>query len=689
MLFKISIKNIRKSFKDYAIYFFTLILGVAVFYVFNAIDSQTVMLKVNSSVYEIIKLMTDILSGVSVFVSFILGFLIIYASRFLIKRRNKEFGIYMILGMGKRKISLILFFETMLIGAVSLAAGIVLGTAASQFMSVIVANMFDADMTGFRFIFSSEACVKTIVYFAIMYVLVMLFNTFSISKCRLIDLLNAGKKNEKVTMKNPLICTFVFVIAVGLLSYAYWLVTAGAFKLNVMDKLWLPVGLGCVATFLIFWSVSGLLIRIFTSIKSVYYRGVNSFVLRQFGSKINTMVFSTTVICLMLFITISVLAGALSMKDSLKKSLSECAPVDMQVRLKYSDEADASDADRICRLLTDNGFDTDTYLKDITAYNMYRTGLTAADTLGEYADILISTNPLVDLSGQELFMKLSDYNRVAGLYGLQQHSLNENEYIVIANYKYMVDIRNAALKNGQTIVVGEKTYRPRYSECMDGFVTISAQRINDGIFVLPDDAFDDSRLYITGISANYKSGDKAWKNSADNKLVDTVKLINKKNSQSMDSDDSETSGSVGSLVNCETKGGIAQNGVGLGALVTFIALYLGIIFLISSAAILALKELSDSADNKERYGMLRKIGVDERMIDMALFRQIGIFFAFPLLLAVIHSIFGLKFVNLILSTMGMSSMMASVGTTAVFLVLIYGGYFVLTYICSRGIIKNG
>lgn len=689
MLFKISIKNIRKSFKDYAIYFFTLILGVAVFYVFNAIDSQTVMLKVNSSVYEIIKLMTDILSGVSVFVSFILGFLIIYASRFLIKRRNKEFGIYMILGMGKRKISLILFIETMLIGVISLAVGIVLGTVASQFMSVIVANMFDADMTGFRFIFSSEACVKTIVYFAIMYVLVMLFNTFSISKCRLIDLLNAGKKNEKVTMKNPLICTFVFAVAVGMLSYAYWLVTAGFFRLNVIDKMWLPIGLGCAATFLIFWSVSGLLIKIFTSIKSVYYRGVNSFVLRQFGSKINTMVFSTTVICLMLFITISVLAGALSMKDSLKKSLSECAPVDMQVRLKYSDEADASDADRICRLLTDNGFDTDTYLKDITAYNMYRTGLTAADTLGEYADILISTNPLVDLSGQELFMKLSDYNRVAGLYGLQQHSLNEDEYIVIANYKYMVDIRNAALKNGQTIAVGEKTYRPRYSECMDGFVTISAQRINDGIFVLPDDAFDDSRLYITGISANYKSGDKAWKNSADNKLVDTVKLINKKNSQSMDSDDSETSGSVGSLVNCETKGGIAQNGVGLGALVTFIALYLGIIFLISSAAILALKELSDSADNKERYGTLRKIGVDERMIDMALLRQIGIFFAFPLLLAVIHSIFGLKFVNLILSTMGMSSMMASVGTTAVFLVLIYGGYFVLTYICSRGIIKNG
>ena len=96
MLFKISLKNIRKSIKDYAIYFFTLALGVAIFYVFNSIDSQTVMLNVTKRTYEIIDLMTNLLSGVSVFVSFILGFLIIYASRFLMKRRNKEFGVYII-----------------------------------------------------------------------------------------------------------------------------------------------------------------------------------------------------------------------------------------------------------------------------------------------------------------------------------------------------------------------------------------------------------------------------------------------------------------------------------------------------------------------------------------------------------------------------------------------------------------
>ena len=120
---------------------------------------------------------------------------------------------------------------------------------------------------------------------------------------------------------------------------------------------------------------------------------------------------------------------------------------------------------------------------------------------------------------------------------------------------------------------------------------------------------------------------------------------------------------------------------------TFIALYLGIIFLISSAAILALRELSDSADNKERYGMLRKLGVDERMIDMALFKQIGIFFAFPLILALIHSVFGIKFINIILATMGMSSMAASIGLTLAFVAVIYGGYFLITYLCSRSIIR--
>lgn len=684
MLFKISLKNIRKSLKDYTVYFFTLILGVAIFYVFNAIDSQSVMLDVRENMMDIIKLMNDMLSGVSVFVSCILGFLIIYASRFLIKRRNKEFGIYLTLGMSKRKISAILFFETLLIGIVSLVAGLVIGTILSQFMSVIVANMFDADMTKFKFIFSMKACIKTLIYFAIMYVLVMIFNTFSISRCKLIDLLNAGKKTEKVTMKNPVICTIVFVIGVGILSYAYWMVTRGVRTLNTFDKIGIPIALGCVATFLIFWSVSGFMIRIFTSIKSVYYKGVNSFVLRQFCSKINTTVFSTTVICIMLFITISVLSAALSMKDSLSKDLDSMCPVDVQLA-KYSYDAmseayatsqDMNEKDRemledsklsIIETLNNSGFDAQKYFKDVAEYNIYNTGLTVKDTLGD-----INTDDYQFMADTIMpVMTIGDYNSVARLYGNSTYELNDDEYIIVADYKNMVMIRNQALKKGITLSVNGKEYKPRYSECMDGFVQIGVQNMNDGILVVPDNAVKPQQVRNMGLSADYRADTKEERYFIETQLDNLMKNISFKKS----------------FISWNSRIDLAESSVGLGALVTFIALYLGIIFLISSAAILALRELSDSADNKERYGMLRKLGVDERMIDMALFKQIGIFFAFPLILALIHSVFGIKFINIILATMGMSSMAASIGLTLAFVAVIYGGYFLITYLCSRSIIR--
>ena len=203
MLFKLSWNNMKKSIKDYAIYFLTLVLGVAIFYMFNSIDSQQAMLQVSQSQREIIKMMISMLGFVSVFVAVILGLLIVYANNFLINRRKKEFGIYMSLGMGRRQISKIILMETIFVGIISLVIGIVAGVFASQFMSVLVAKMFEADMSEFQFVFSQDACMKTCLYFAVMYVAVMLFNTYTVSKYKLINLLNAQKKNEKVKIKNP------------------------------------------------------------------------------------------------------------------------------------------------------------------------------------------------------------------------------------------------------------------------------------------------------------------------------------------------------------------------------------------------------------------------------------------------------------------------------------------------------
>lgn len=677
MLCKLSLKNITKSMKDYAIYFFTLILGVAIFYVFNAIDSQTVMFKVSGRTYEIIKLMTSILSAISVFVSFILGFLIIYASRFLIKRRNKEFAIYLTLGMSKRKISLILFFETLLIGLISLIIGLGLGVFLSQLMSVLVANMFEADMTKFQFVFSQSACLKTLIYFGIMYLIVIIFNTIIINKYKLIDLLSSSKKSEKVKLKNPYVCIVIFIISVIVLGLAYYLVTDGFEKLTTADQILIPIIMGIVSTFTLFWSMSGLILKLVMSLKNIYYKGLNSFIVRQISSKINTMVFSMTIICLMLFVTICVLSSSLSLKNSMTKNLKELVPMDIEFTKPVNreegngfSEIEVNDSKiSIEKTLENLNLNPEEEFKDTLFFNIYEDeSIILKSLLINSLDEIYKEYPFLLYNQTIDLMKLSDYNALAEKFNLEKYNLKENEYIVIVNYDYMASIINTGLKNNPELLLNNETYHSKYKKCQDGFYELNSSRTNTGFIVLPDKALENHTSIAEFLVANYKNDKEKTEDKIDEVLSNNYNKT--------------------TWLTYNSKIDIAKASVGLGALVTFVGLYLGIIFLISSAAILALKELSESTDNKERYNMLRKIGASEEMLNSALFKQIGIFFATPLLLAIIHSIFGIKFANFLLESMGTKGLLLSNIMTAIFLVTIYGGYFILTYLCSKNIISK-
>lgn len=688
MLCKLSLKNIKKSIKDYAIYFFTLILGVAIFYVFNALESQTVLMDVSSSTKEIIKLMMTMLSSVSIFVSFILGFLIIYASRFLMKRRNKEFGVYLTLGMSKRKISMILFFETLFIGFLSLIVGLGLGVILSQFMSLFVANMFEADLTKFAFVFSSSACTKTIIYFSIMYLIVMIFNTFSISKCKLIDLLQGAKKSETIKLKNPILCILIFIISCIILWRAYYIVAFDTLSLQDAKDIIKPILMGVVSTFFIFWSFSGLILRITQSSKKFYYKGLNSFTLRQFSSKINTTVFSTTIICLMLFVTICLLSSCLTIKNSMNANIKELAPVDVMFTTtmnmdKYydnfrsygwNDNQIKNSHYTTKEMFSLFDFDITKYLRDYIEVNTYATpDLTMNHTLGSKLNQIRTSFPFLQYDTMESIMKISDYNKVARFYGNEEYSLNSNEYMIVADFKSMVEVRNIALKNNEAINLFGNTLKPKYDSCQDGFVEMSSNHINTGIIIVSDNVIDEDYLIQNHLIGNYLTSDK-------NEIIEIENNINALDKNSKSKEFLLPSGT--------TKLAIKEATVGLTAMATFIGLYLGIIFLISSAAILGLKELSESSDNKERFRMLRKIGTDEKMINKALFRQIGIFFMLPLMLALIHSVFGIKFAMVILEVFGDEQLLLSIIMTSVFIVFIYGGYFLITYYCSKNIIKE-
>lgn len=659
MLFKLSLKNIKKSFKDYAIYFLTLVLGVAIFYVFNAMDSQQAMLELNDAEKEIIGLMNEFLGGVSIFVAIVLGFLIIYASRFLIKRRKKEFGIYLTLGMGKRDVSKILLMETFIIGIISLVAGLIIGIIASQFMSIVVANLFEADMSEFTFVFSKAAAIKTIFYYVIIYLIVMIFNVFAVTKYKLIDLLNASKKGEKIKVRSLGLSVVIFLIAAVILGVAYYFATQ---RLDSLDLFGTSILLGIIGTFLLFFGISGFILKLVQSNKKLYLKNLNIFILRQINSKVNTTVFSVSIISLLLFFTITIFSSAWSINMSLKNDLRYGTPADVLV-YTYSD-AEGKTAKNI---LTKVGYNLDNFAEYTESYTYGFDTVTVGSLLTPILNDVQKDYPNLLVDNWLPVMTISDYNKIASFYGNQTYTLNEDEFILVADYEQMLQYENKALAKGVTIQIGDKTLHNKYKECVEGLLQMSGNKSNTGIVVVPDN-IDISLSEITKnfLAANFK-GDKEEANS---ELMSYMDEIN------------------GEGAVADTKIDIYTASTGLRAIMIFIGLYLGIIFLISSAAILALKELSDSSDNKEKYGMLRRIGVDDRKLNKALFIQIGIFFMLPLLVAIIHSVFGIMSASKIMESMSVTTNISSIAMTALLIIAIYGGYFIVTYFTSKRIINE-
>ena len=723
MLFKLSFRNITRSVKDYAIYFFTLVLGVTLFYVFNSVGSQAAVLELNNAKKLIVELLSKILSGMSILVVAILGALIIYASRFLIKRRNKEFAIYLTLGMSKRKISRLLFFETLMIGIISLAVGLLVGIGASQLISILIGRLFEADMSKFQFVFSEKAFFDTILYFGLIYLVVIVFNTIIVGRLKIIDLLHGSKKSEKAFLKNPLLRAIVFVLASFGLSYAYWWVTND--KVSMMDRinnlLW-PVAIGVITTFLLFWSFSGLIMEVLTRSKRFYYRGLNSFIFRQVSSKINTAVVSMSLISLLLFLTISILSLCFSINESMKKELAYNTPVDAFIELTdynavfgpngpgYGPSVDSSDQDwnsqvkesqkymqkSIYQRLAEKDEEIAKSIKEHLEINVY------ADHTLTFKQAL-QAEYLTGLVGEFMsktavpILRVSDYNKIAKLYHREEISLGDNQYQILADYKPMSDSIDKSLASGFQINYRGQTLSPASKKHVEGFVTSSGMKSNTGILIVPDKIASGQTIGSRVLLVNYNTSVEHTAQQIDNDLrriydlgnlsieVHTTDEALQKTKEKSKAEEQRPSGVSFSYM---TKILIYTSSIGLQAIATFVGFYLGIIFLISSAAILALKQLSESSDNIEKYAALRRLGASNKMLNRALFIQIAIFFVFPLLVGILHSVFGIKFASSIIEVFGSGGLLASIPITASMLILIYGGYFLLTYLSSKRIISE-
>ena len=422
------------------------------------------------------------------------------------------------------------------------------------------------------------------------------------------------------------------------------------------------------------------------------------FVLRQLHNKINTTVVSMSVICLMLFMTISVLSSSLALKNNMEQGLIEMTPVDINLyktanlpdiyedwytgeTKKYNEEKVKDSKEPVSYTLKNNGFDMNN-LKDVIEFPTYAIeGIDWKYSLGDYYTEAKKEFPTLAYHFQEQIMKISDYNKVAKLYGIKQYELNDDQYIVLCNFDSMVDLRNEGLKVKKTMEIGGKEYHAKYDTCQEGFIFMSSSHTNTGIILVPDstrlkDEWKEQYVLI----ANYNAETEEEKARID-AIFQGSDTGGSQLIQNLDSKEIELDGM--------TKTSIIESSKGVAAVVVFIAIYLGIIFLIASSAILALKQLTESSDNKQRYSILRKIGCDEKMINSALFKQIAIFFMLPLILAIIHSVFGIQFAMKLMAVVAEpEELLPSIIVTAIVIGLIYGLYFLATYLGSKNIIKE-
>lgn len=653
-LFNISLKNIRKSFKNYLIFFITTIFGVAIFYVFNSLSDQAVMLKINESSVSLIDTLGSVMSVISVFVAVVLGFLIVYANTFLIKRRNKEFGIYLVLGMGKVKVAAILIIETVVIGIISMAAGLIVGIAASQGMSILIANLFEADLTKFRFVVSKAAIMKTILYFCIMYGVVLILDIIVSGSRRLINLINSGKKGEKEINRNPVLCVIVFIIACILLGTAYYKVTAGMESIESFAGVAAQIVKGIVGTFLLMFSISGLFLLLVRAKKKFYYKKLNAFTTREISSKINTAVFSAGIISLMMFFSICCLSTVFSVKKSIDNNIRKLIPVDIQYKTLHTRDAanDPPIDELVDKLVKDKSNLEDMFTVNI--YDMYDNDNFYYNRIYEY-------------------MHVSEYNKVARRFGNEEIELKDDEYAVIGNMEQVIG-KNYLKPNGAVITINGKEYKPQSENMYYGFVYIDNYEDCYGKYIVPDDVdFSDAEAHMEVLMADLKGDKKTYKDTNKKMYFDDVV-------------DGAREG--GYYMNVYCKYEIINISTRDTVVLVFVGIYLGIVFIITGAAILSLKLLSESVRNKEKYTVLRKIGVDNRMIKKSVFTQCMIYFGLPLFVAVLHSVFGIQTCTKIMSFYGKSGLLYSILITALIIVLIYGGYALATYLGSIRILSE-
>ena len=614
MFSKLALRNVRRSFRDYGVYLLTLTFGVCLFYTFNSLDGQGAMLflaKNGNPIVDSIMIFMDIFSVV---VAVVLACLILYANRFLLRRRKRELGTYLLLGLSQGQVSRLLFLETGLIGLISLAVGLVLGVAASFGMSALTLSMFEMDVSAMLAVnFSPRAAGKTTIYFGVIFLLVMALSGVQVSRSKLIDLIHGERKNEVLKPRPLGVAVFQFVLGVAciLAAYAILLSFGMAMAIAILPVCIVMLSLGTAGTLLVFRSLSGFVMKFVQGHPGLYFKNLNVFTLRQWISKVHTTYLAQTVVCILLLLAIGITASSLGLNSTLTAMTDQEAPFDVTIQ-NQSGDTKLIDFDAVLRA---GGLDPNTQL----AWSY--------DTLFYYNDKAVT-----GIEDASAAIKVSDCDALLTRQGL-----------------------------------------PAYAGPLPALLGQQEDKLSTGnlglrCVVIPDEMAGQLEVRRQIWSADYAGENKG---ETETQLIQLITPLREQLS-----------------VRSETRLSIYGDMVGNKILALFLGLYLGFTFLLAAAAVLALQQLSQGADNTGRYAILRRLGAEEKQVKKSATQQVALAFLLPLALAVVHSVVGMKAANDIISAVGKVDSAASSAVTAGVILAVYGGYFLATALACRRIAKN-
>lgn len=328
MYLKLAFKNVRKSSRDFLIYFMTLTVSVYLLYTFNSLDGWSSRLDLQQAQLDLFGQTAKILQYFSVFTIVIFAFLILYANRYLIRRRKQEFGIYRTLGMSNAQVARVLIYETMIAGASSLAVGLLAGIVLSPLFGLMTSVIFSAPYH-FSIVVFPYAIAVTLVCFAAIFLIVMVCNVRMLRRQRDIDLIQGSKKKEHLRVQGKFASAVFFVLAIILLSVVYY-VSVRSMEMFVVYLF--PLGVAaCLGTLFFFRFVAGTILSLARANKRFYYKKLHLFVLRQIDDKINSNYRAVSAVCVLLTISIcmfSMAVGAASaMTDDIYSQQIGAVPV--------------------------------------------------------------------------------------------------------------------------------------------------------------------------------------------------------------------------------------------------------------------------------------------------------------------------------------------------------------------------